>query len=223
MDEAKLIAENWDWLQAISRTLNRRYCERCRSADYDDCFQEAALALIDVARSSAQGVLDEDDWYRFVYNAAKYRVFRLLGLRVKRDWEGDRTEYKDALPLAASMDAPIDGSDLTMMGALPSPRDVIEEAEARIDREIAVRRLSEAVRKLPEDMRTIIGRYHTGQTIMAMARQMGIDKGAARRLEKRALRMLARDPLLSGIGTVTLRRRRAVRGMLWEVCDTETV
>ena len=176
------------------------------AADYDDYYQSGYLAMLEAVQTYQP---EKESSFIGWFNFYLQRAFASVG--------GYRSEKDKASPLkyAASLDAPLpDNEDLTLLEAVPSPRDDYEAVEDKVFNEQLHNALEEALTKLDEKLAGVLrGKYFEGKSQGEIGEAIGCSYQYAASLEHIALRRMRAphikrnlEPFVSFYGHVSVKR-----------------
>lgn len=208
MDEAALLEDWRDWSRDAASVLARRYCWNDPATDAEDCMQEIAMALIQVARAGSEILLlDRREAQAYIYRCAVHGIYALQRREARRGAELDHGGHRDAIHGAAALDGPTcEGGTLADM-LIASDAD-IEMAEARIDRALLSRAQRNAVDQLPEELREVMRLRLEGLVNADIARLLGMDVSAASRRVRQGCKRLRKSAALRAFVDWDAGRRR---------------
>ena len=193
----------WEQVEKLVRMWARRWSHAWGShigATVEDFAQAGYLGFDEAVKTfdPERGVLFAT-WLTY---PVKKEFAKLVGCRtVTDDREGCNTLVgpNAALAGALSLDAPLGNAldDITLADALPDPADPYAEVEHDIYGTQLRAALDMALNALPEEQRTTLERrYYGGQSLDAVAAEMGVVPSTVQQRELKALRRLRRDSAL---------------------------
>ena len=194
-EDKAIIPALWDAVAGFIRyQANRRYnilrAEGTARDEIDDYTQQGYFALLD----AVEGFSPE--------HGAGFTTYLAFHLKAAfRDVEGIRTEKRDALQFADSLDMPLDDeSGDTLLDIVADPDNPYQETEARIFTEQLRKALLKALDALPLVKREIIkARYFDGLQRAEIAQRQGRTISSIREQERTALQQLRREARKTGL------------------------
>jgi RNA polymerase sigma factor (sigma-70 family) len=158
--------------RALARWLTRNYGRRLTEEDISDVLSETYKAALETDETSG---FDRERMSAWAYHVARFRAIAVIRERHGRSSREHGEPDRPARAVVLSLDSIMAGDGAAAFAARP------EE----------VRRVTEALRKLPHDQREALQHVHIdGLTIRAAAELLGTSKSTFDRLHQRAIQRL---------------------------------